>query len=329
MMGGEVLVSHRWLASLLVAWLFAFLPLAARAAGRLAITASEPCTVYLDDQPAVDAMTGMRAVIAYVPAGVHALALRTATGEVLFDGRIEVPDGARVEATFDRGAGLVLTSDQGRLLTGEAAPEEPVDYGPGGKPPEPEVTTFDMNEGRPVPARSSSSSSRTAGNYQAFSSTVSTAGRVAGTAAQVATPGVATTVAVASGAARAASSTLRNAEAGGTAALGRGSRSSTFRQGRPIPPKAVTGFVEFQESQPHPYVVYLEGFVIAELGPQRPSQKVKLEIGRHHIEIWDPDLAQPVYKGVLMIEKDYTVKLRFGPDAPPEATERPWMWSER
>ena len=328
MMDGEVLVSHRWLASLLVAWLLACLPLAARAAGRIVLTSSEPCTVYLDDQPAVDAMAGMRAVLASVPAGVHALALRTATGEVLFDGRVEVPDGVQVTATFDRGAGLVITSEQGRLLSGEAAPEEPVDYGPGGRPPEPEVTTFDMNEGRPIPARTTPSS-RTAGNYEAFSSTVSTAGRVAGTATQVATPGVATTVSVATGAARVASSTLRNAEAGGTSALGRGSRSSTFRQGRPIPPKAVTGFVEFQVDPPHAYVVYLEGFVIAELGPGRPSQKVKLEVGRHHIEIWDPDLAQPVYKGVLMIEKDYTLALRFGPDAPPEAPDRPWMWSAR
>jgi hypothetical protein len=161
-----------------------------------------------------------------------------------------------------------------------------------------------------------------AGNYGAWSQTVGTTGRVVGGAV---VPGVGGAMAgsVAPAVVYGAANVIRNSEAGGLKG------GSTFRQGRPIPKKADTGTVAFQCPSDDPIVVYLEGFVIAQVGPGSQKSKSRLEVGRHKLEFMDAETGQFIYRGVAEVEKDETITLEIGDAHPPRALDRTWAWSLR
>jgi len=299
------------------------------AASRVVVTLTEPATIYLDGQPQNGGMGGQRVVINGVAPGAHRVEVRDINGQVLHSGTLQVPDGAEVTATYGTGPGFVVTSPVG-AESGAAAEGTGGGDTPDERPAADDqvASTFDTNEGSVTNAHVATEGR--AGNPDGFNKTVNTGAQVArtaGTTVGLVSPTVAVATVAVPAAARGASSMVRNADAGGIDALRGG--TSTFKQGRPIPPAAVTGYVEFQDLDGEPAMVYLEGFTIAAFARGDGKKKVKLEIGRHDIEIWDAETAQVRYKGVLQIDKDFTVIVAFSESQAPQATNRSWAWYAR
>ena len=96
-----------------------------------------------------------------------------------------------------------------------------------------------------------------------------------------------------------------------------------------MPPKADTGMVAFTCPSQDPIVVYLEGFVIASVGPGTTKAKSKLEVGRHKLEFMDAQTGRYIYRGVVEIQKDETVTLEIADAHPPKALDHDWAWSLR
>jgi hypothetical protein len=78
-----------------------------------------------------------------------------------------------------------------------------------------------------------------------------------------------------------------------------------------------------------PYTAYLDGFVIAEVGPGNPSQRVRLEVGRHLIELWDGDTNTVRWRGVAELTKDSKMTVQFSDAVAPASPDRKWAWSGR
>ena len=71
-----------------------------------------------------------------------------------------------------------------------------------------------------------------------------------------------------------------------------------------------------------PSTVYLEGFVIADFTEGQTDRTVKLEVGRHAIEIWNAQTLQVMYRGVVQVEKGYTLLVEFSHTQAPQAPAR-------
>ncbi len=323
-------------------------PLLAHAASRVQFELADPnVTVVVDQNQLIAVGPPNKRTANHLTPGPHQVVILRGATE-LSRTRLDVPDGASVMVRVDAAGGLSVTGATasastagGGKATGgvthapppaaEASAEAP--KGAGGSALtaaeqsdslQPEATnSLDMNEGGG--GGISGPDAGPAGDYSSWSRTVGTAGRVAG---GVVAPGIGGSVVgtVAPAAAYGAASVVRNAEAGGLSALQGG---STFQQGRPIPKKADTGMVAFQCPSGDPIVVYLDGFVIAQVGPQAPKSKAKLEVGRHKLEFMDAETGQYIYRGVVQIEKDETITLEIGDAAPPRALDHAWDWSAR
>jgi hypothetical protein len=76
-------------------------------------------------------------------------------------------------------------------------------------------------------------------------------------------------------------------------------------------------------------VIYLEGFIIASVGPGSQKAKTKLEVGRHKLEFMDAETGQYIYRGVVEVEKDEVITLEIADAHPPKALDRTWAWSAR
>jgi len=327
------------------------LPASGHAASRVVFRLADPAAEVVIDQSPVRPMGAPNTRTAHhVTAGTHTVIILKG-GQELSRSTLEIPDGASVMVQVDGGGGLQVSGASASSATPPPAsggvthaappPAEPPPSGEGGGTPPaagasalgaaqqgdslagPEANSLDMNEGN---GRSGGSiDPGPAGNYSQWSQTVGTAGRVVG---GVVAPGVGGAVVgtAVPAAAYGAASMVRNAESGGLSALSGG---STFQQGRPIPKKADTGMVAFQCPTGDPIVVYLEGFVIAQVGPGSQKSRAKLEVGRHKLEFMDAETGQYIYRGVVDIEKDETVTLELADTHPPKPLDRTWAWSAR
>jgi len=291
----------------------------ASAATRFVLAMAEPANVYVDGQLVHAASAGPR-LTTQLTAGKHLISLTDMAGAKLYTGTIDVPDNAEVKASYARGSGMSVAGTAATVQEGEAG----YAVADEGDPDLSEVEdSFDMNEGTPNPQRSSED--RYAGDAQAWGNTVSTVGRVAGTATGVGGP-VVTTVAPA--AISGAASVVRNAEAGGTSALGRSGSGSSWRQGRPIPPAAKTGTLTLEHTGEAPITIYVEGFEVANLEGASKG-KLTLEVGAHSVQIWHATNRAILYEGRVKIEEGVTVPVVFSETAAPRATDRAWLWSLR
>jgi hypothetical protein len=297
---------------------------AADAASRLVVELADPVKVIVDGRPVVGAAG--RAVVNHIQPGHHLLQFRAPDGKLAHEVNVEVGADGEVRGRYSLAMGLVF---EGALASAQAAPDGPTSSPAAEAPPPPDdkpvVSSFDMNDG--------SNSGKVAGlgpsegPNRAQYNAQRVAGGVARGAVAMAVPAAPTALAVGAVAARGASSMVRNAPAGGVSAVN--GSSSRARQGRPIPPKAVTGTVVVVSTAGEPYVVYIEGFVVAELDVTRPSRKVRLEIGRHTLEMWDADTGTVRWKGVAEVTKDSVVKVEFSDAVAPHAASRSWAWSNR
>jgi hypothetical protein len=299
------------------------------AAARLVVQVNEPgVKVAIDGRPVV--ATAGRVVANHLSAGAHALEFRGPDGQVAHAVTVMLADGDDARGRYTLASGL---SVQGAAPPAQAAavgPQtSPVAAAPPPPPPpadttDPAASTFDMNEG----GRGGVGSGP--GDVQGPARGTYTAQRVASGvargAAVVAAPNLVTVTAVGGAVAGGAASLARNAHAGGTRGWG---SSPTPRQGRPTPPKADMGTITLVSTSGEPYTVYLDGFVIAEVGPGKPSQRVRLEVGRHLIELWDGDTNQVRWKGVAELTKDAKMTVQFSDAVAPASPDRSWAWSGR
>jgi len=336
-----------------VAWLVTVFASVAHAASRVVFELADPAVeVVLDHGPVRPMGAPNRRTAHHVTAGSHVVIIQKG-GQELSRSTLQVPDGASVVVRVDPAgqlqvSGATATSaapagQSGGISHAPPPPPPQADAAPpsdGAPPkgagasalsaatesdqlqPDPTADSFDMNEGN---GRANTyGDDGPAGDYGSWSRTVGTAGRVVG---GVVAPGVGGAVGtVAPAAAHGAANVVRNAESGGVSALSGG---STFRQGRPIPKKTDTGYVVFECPTGDNIVVYLEGFVIAQVGPGAQKAKTKLEVGRHKLEFMDADTGQYIYRGVADVEKDQTLTLEIGDATPPKALDRTWAWSAR
>jgi len=291
---------------------------AVEASSRLVVDVSDPVTIYVDGMAIQSAMPGQSVKVNHLESGSHAVVFRDQQGQIVDEEWLYVPEGIQILATFDLAAGFVVTYPEG----GTSPPDEEERAAADDET----ENTFDKNEGDGTShATPTTEDSSTSDQWNAASREVR---NIVGTTASVVAPGTTSVVnSVAAPVVRTAASSIRNAEAGGVDAL-RGS-GPTFQQGRPIPPQAKTGTVDFFNLLGEPAVIYLEGFTLAVFESGEKNAKVKLEIGRHTIEIWDGDTMRVRYKGVLQIDEGFTVQLAFSDGSPPEATNRSWSWSAR
>lgn len=314
--------SSRALAALALAALAGAFGPAAHAASRLVIHLDTPAVVSVDGATLPLPAGSSRAVVNHIIPGPHAVEFRTPTGALEQSVVVDVPADTEVVGRYATGQGLVLTSG-GSVRAGTTAVA--VSGAPAGPPPPaapPPSTTFDANEG-PAHGQRLPTEGR-AGNPEGAAQTIGTVGRVVG---GTVAPGATFVVGTAAPAvARGAASLARNAEAGGLSALS--GSGPTFRQGRPVPPKVDTGAVDLVSTDGGAYLVFLEGFLLAELGPGRPKANVKLEVGRHLLEIWDASTMVPTWKGVVTIDKNVAVPIELG-GGPPRAPTRSWAWQAR
>ncbi len=321
------------------------LPSVASAASRVVFQLADPTVEVFLDQDAVRPMGPPdKRTANHVTPGAHTVLIQR-NGQVLSRNNLQVPDGATVMVQVGTTGALQVS---GATATSAAAPPSSGGARPAAPPPsssgkpgagasalgaaersdslasEGTAGSFDMNEGDGH-AGVQAEDGPAGGDFSTFSRTAGTAGRVVGGAVM---PGVGGAVvgSVAPAAAYGAASMVKNAESGGISALSGG---STFRQGRPIPKKADTGTVAFTCPTSDPIVVFLEGFVIAQVGPGSQKAKAKLEVGRHKLEFMDAETGQYIYRGVVQIDKDETVTLEIGDAQPPKALDRSWAWSLR
>jgi hypothetical protein len=337
---------------------------AAHAGSRLVVQMTEGTRVYIDGVLVVNNGTG-RAVINQLPAGAHRVEVHSDKGALLGSHTLQVQDGVEVQLRVAPDG--ALSSDGAAVRAAPKLPATPPPGGPGPQPApqanpqnnapvgasgesapprgagqsvaqdavvqsnandQPETPgSFDLNEGSAGGASTGQSSAS-----RDWSAATTTASRLAGSgvgAAVIPIPGVGSAVGGAVGGVVAprvvngAANVVRNAEAGGLNDY----RRAEFRQGRPVPPKAITGTLVFQGAEP--MLVFLEGFLIGTTTPERPVSKTKLEIGRHALELRDPSGVNVLYRGVVVVEKDQTLTLAWGPGEPPHALERSWNWSPR
>ena len=327
---------------------------AAHAASRVVFELADPAVDVVLDHGHVRPMGAPnRRTAHHVVAGRHTVIIQKG-GQELSRSTLEVPDGASVVVRVDASGGLQVS---GATATADAPPRQtsgvthaappstpdtPGAAGAAGAPPkgagasalgaatqadqlapEPTADSFDMNEGGG--RANAPADDGPAGDYESWSRTVGTVGRAAGGVVMPGTGGV-VAGAVAPAAAQGAVNLVRNAEAGGLSALSGG---STFRQGRPVPKKADTGYVVFECPTGDNIVVYLEGFVVGQVGSGTQKSSAKLEVGRHKLEFMDADTGRFIYRGVAEVEKDETLTLEIGDAAPPKALDRTWAWSAR
>ncbi len=297
----------------------------AHAAARLVVELADPVKVTVDGRPIVGAAG--RVVVNHITPGPHRIEFRAPDGRVAHEVQVMVGAEGEVRGRYSLGSGLTLT---GELASAQAAPSGPttspvVTAAP--PPPDPtDTSSFDMNEGGRGGVGAGDGDKDNGPDMAAYRAqrAAATIGRGA---VAVTAPTVAGTVAVGAVAVGGAAQLARSADAGGFNAL----RSSgpSARQGRPTPPEADKGQVTFRSLAAEPYQIYLEGFLIAEVGPQRPEARVTLEVGRHLLELWDADTATLRWKGVAQVTKDQVLPLEFSDAAAPRATERAWNWSGR
>lgn len=302
------------------------LPRVADAASRLVVHLGQPASVRVDGRTIPP--NGGQVTVNNIAPGPHDIEFQGLNGELVGSARIQVPANGDVQVHWEPGSPLRVTGAAvaGPAPTAPSAEPPPPPSEVASKPPEEgDTTSFDENgegsaKGQRAPARS-----QYAGNPQGLGTAVGTAARVGGsTLAPRATglvgfaaPAVVGTTA----------NMVRNAEAGGVGAIsGPGPRAY---QGRPIPPAAKTGTVVLVNPPGDPTIVYLEGFVVAQLGPERTKQTVTLEVGRHLLEFWDAETVQPIYKGVVLIDEGASVVVEFSDASAPKATERAWAWQPR
>ncbi|HCH63129.1 MAG: hypothetical protein CL927_16230 [Deltaproteobacteria bacterium] len=311
----------------------------AEAASRVVFQLADPTVdVYLDQQAVRPTGAPNKRTVNHVSAGEHTVVIQQ-RGQELGRHALVVPDGANVTVRVSAAGSLEVSGATASSLAGPAAPPTATSRA-GGHPgagasalaaaqrtdrlaPEERADSFDMNEGG-----GKRSDERSGGDQRAdfdrekFNQAVTTTGRVVGGAVA---PGRSGTVvaAVTPMAAESAVSVARSAKS----IVSQGSPG--FRQGRPVPPQAETGTVAFICPTQDRIVVYLEGFVIARVGPASQKAKSTLEVGRHKLEFLDVDTGQYIYRGVVEIEKNQTITLEIGDAYPPKALDRDWSWSLR
>lgn len=352
----------------LIPALLLLLGAAAQAGSRLVVLMTEGTRVYIDGVLVVNNGTG-RAVLNQLPAGAHRVEVHSDKGALLATHSLQVQDGVEVQLRVApdgglSGEGAVVKAAPKAKATPppggpgaqpgpqpgpQPTPHNNAPVGASGEAPRPGSAgksvaqdavvqsnannqpetpgSFDLNEGEAGGASTGQSAAS-----RDWSAATSTASRLAGSgvgAAVIPIPGVGSAVGGAVGGVVAprvvngAANVVRNAEAGGLNDF----RKGEFRQGRPMPPKAITGTLVFQGAEP--MLVFLEGFLIGHTTPERPVSKTKLEIGRHALELRDPSGVNVLYRGVVVVEKDQTLTLAWGPGEPPHALERSWNWSPR
>lgn len=304
------------------------------AGARLVITVTDPCVVVLDGTQRHDAQAGQRVAMSHVPAGVHRIEFRSLDGGFLYETLVDLPDATEVAVRYGIQEGAVVTSPMGVIgpdvQAGSATPAAAADPSAGPEraaADDPVESSFDTNEGKHNPQRVYEQGTDARANYRGFQQAAGTTARVVGTTVAPGGAGV-----VATGGSylvRGTTNALRTAEAGGLDALRGGRSGSSFKQGRPIPPQAETGSVTLISTAGEPYLVFLEGFTVATFNPGTTKQKVKLEVGRHLLELWDTDAASVRWKGVVQIDKDQNVTVEFSDAQAPAGTERGWAWSAR
>lgn len=286
----------------------------ASAASRLTLALDEPVMVVIDGAMVSTTMGGQKAVLSAMQPGPHPVEIRSPEGKPLYVGRLDMPDNSEVTARFTRGIGLTVTGG-GAHAQETTAPS--ATFVAGGTP---------TNTARSAEATPSAGSPAGTGKttVSAVRDTVGSAALVAGTVVAPVSTFVATNVVP--GAASSVGSMVRNADAGGLDAIRGG--PTAFRQGRPIPPKVPTGYVEMVSARGEPALVFLEGFLIADMR-NGAKRKVQLEVGRHLIEIWDGETQLVRWKGVVEIQKNTAFQLVFTDEIAPYSPDRSWAWSER
>jgi hypothetical protein len=299
------------------------------AGARLVIQVSEPgVKIAIDGRPVVP--TAGRVVANHLSAGPHSVEFRGASGQVAHAVTVLLDDGAEARGRYTLAEGLTV---EGAPPPAQAAALGPQRSPVAGAPPPaavaadaqvPVASSFDMNEG------SNSGDGAGDGPTRSPSRGAYTAQRVAGSvargAAVVAAPNVMTIASVGGSVASGVASLARNAQAGGTRGWG---SSPPPRQGRPTPPEADMGTVTLVSMTGEPFTAYLDGFVIAEVGPGNPSQRVRLEVGRHLIELWDGDTNTVRWRGVAELTKDSKMTVQFSDAVAPASPDRNWAWSGR
>jgi hypothetical protein len=331
----------------------------ASAASRVVVLIEGHNRVYLDGALLVNNGTG-RVVMNQLAPGAHRVEVHSDKGAVLAEHTLQIPDGQEITVRIglngaaQSSAGTVrsappagrppLPPSAGPAAVGLQAPPEPQPDPQADAPPAagasvagdaavasnandapPMASSFDMNE-----ADGAGSSTRAPDPSDDWRRVSGTASQIAGSGVGSAlVPGVGGVVGGAVGGyvaprvASGAANVVRNAEAGGL----KDYQKQQFKQGRPLPPKTPTGAVVFSSTEP--MLVFLDGFLIGHTSPERPLSKTRLEVGRHALEFRDSSGVQVLHRGVVIVEKDQTLTLAYGPGEPPHALERSWNWSPR
>ena len=318
------------LARLLLSLLVLGLPLRADAVSRLVVQVNEPgVQVRVDGRPVL--ATGGRVVANHLAAGQHRLEFQGPDGQVVHAVTLVLADGEDARGRYTLDGGLSM---QGGVPAAQAAsaapPRSPVVAAPPPEPPpadtlDPAASTFDMNEGTQSGVGAGSGGARRGSNFDGYRAQQVAVG-VARGAAVVAAPNAVNVASAGASVASGAARMIRNSPGGAPGTWG---SSPAPRQGRPTPPEAEMGTVTLVSMAEEPYTVYLDGFVVAQLGPGKPSQHVRLEVGRHLLELWDGDTNQVRWKGVAELTKDSKMTVRFSDDTAPSSPDRAWAWSGR
>ena len=304
--------------------------LEARAAARLVVQVTEPgVKITLDGRPVL--ATGGRVVASHLRAGPHSIEFRGPDGQVAHSVTVVLADGEDARGRYTLAGGLGLEGGVPAAQAAAAAPttSPAVTAAPPPPPPadtrDPAASTFDMNEGSQTGVGAGAGDVRRGPSRPGYTAQQVAVG-VARGAAVVAAPSVVTVASVGASVASGAARLARNAPAGGTSGWG---SSPAPRQGRPTPPEAEMGTIVLVSTAEEPYTVYLDGFVIAELGPGKPRQNVRLEVGRHLLELWDGDTNTVRWKGVAELTRDAKMTVQFSDAVAPASPDRSWAWSGR
>ena len=277
----------------------ALLPSSA-AASRLVVTASEPVQWAIDGVVIPASVGTTRCAIPHVQAGVRVLTVQDLSGRPLHSERLVVSDGSDVRVQWARGKPFSLSG--ARVEDAAAAMDGVADPGPtphvsGGSSASHTVESHGVRGLRDAAGRPPS--------VGQVASAVTGSG-IAGVAAGAASSGV--------------RSLTRGAKAG--TAFGEPSAGPQ----RIVRPNIVVGAVTFIKPSGDAIVIYEDGMVVAQLGPGKAEQTIRLEVGRRAIEIRSGADHRLLFSGDLTVRREAGVRLEVSESHPPVALDQRWLF---
>ena len=283
----------------------------AQAASRLMIITEQSAVVVVDGTTQPPSTPGQRVTISSIAAGAHAVQIRDLSGQIVYDERIDLPDGVQVQARWS-GSQLTIETPgvtqlapptHSNLTPGAPSSSTPTASASGGAVAE--------DDGRLVGTR-------------VDSPVLQSTGQVAQSIATSAIPSTTgTTIAsglIGSGVGSAVVSGFQNSPAG--TSLG---TATPTKQIRKPDPATVTGKVIVMNQSTAPVDIYVSGMLVATAAPGEST--VRIAIGQQQVELWLGGAV--LYRGELQVDESVPVQLAFSETASPQALSRRWAWVDR